>query len=492
MADGLNGKTAPEPGLVQRALAGHAAIGLIVCIGLYLVCLTGMLAVPGERWQRWEEPGAPEMHAISPAAAQTALAALLASQGKATTHAYLHLPTDRLPRAVVTTDHGAAYVDAQGRVALPEAHAWTEFMLAMHYYLNLPVFWGMLLTGTLGAMMGALAITGVIAHPRIFRDAFRMRLRGQPQLAQADLHNRFGVWLLPFIVALGLTGAVIGLGQIVFKAIAAERHGGDIEAAYAPIFGPEPKANTAKAPLARVDNALAWMDRHHPGLPLRYVTIEEPGTAGQQIAVLAKPPGRMIYGETYRFDAQGHYLGKVGLSDGPVGQQIAAGVYELHFGTFGGVPVELAWFAFGLALCVICVTGTNLWLMKRAARGRPAPRITAGWAAVVWGSPLLLIVTYWLRIAAGPQAPLIPVFWIGLALTSAIASWRASPATGPILKAALSAAMLATGALHALLAQNRPLPSLVIDGALLIGGMAIAMMVLPAFGQRGRPTGSRQ
>ena len=37
-----------------------------------------------------------------------------------------------------------------------------------------------------------------------------------------------------------------------------------------------------------------------------------------------------------------------------LGQQIAASIYNLHFGNFGGLPVKLAYIVFGIAL--------TLWL----------------------------------------------------------------------------------------------------------------------------------
>jgi hypothetical protein len=33
-----------------------------------------------------------------------------------------------------------------------------------------------------------------MAHPRIFKDAFRLRIGGSVRLEQADLHNRLSVW----------------------------------------------------------------------------------------------------------------------------------------------------------------------------------------------------------------------------------------------------------------------------------------------------------
>ncbi|QVM83269.1 PepSY-associated TM helix domain-containing protein [Novosphingobium decolorationis] len=472
MADAVN-PAAPKEGFVARALKGHAALGLLTGALLYLVCLSGALAVFQQDLQRWEEPSAAEMTSISPAAVQRAIEGTLERQGKATDHAFVHMPTRGLPRTIVTTDNGANYVDAQGNYDRAEAHAWTQFVLYLHYYLNLPAFWGIMVTGALGAMLVAAVVTGVLAHPRIFRDAFRMRLRAQPQLARADLHNRFGVWLLPFIAALGFTGAVIGLGQLVFYTAAQERHGGNLEEAFAPIFGEHPAHDPAPAPVARADRALEWMAQNHPDLFVSYVTIEETATAGQQISVLAEHPRRLIYGENYLFDGAGNFKKALGLADGALGQQAAASVYKLHFGTYGGIPVELAYLVFGLALCAIISTGTTLWLMKRRARGLPSPRLEAVWAVTIWGSPILMTGAYWLRVVAGPQLPFAALFWSALVLATILAALRPALAPSPTLRRVLAAMLVLTGIGHVIFAGPLPVSSLLIDAALCLGALAL-------------------
>nr|WP_272917852.1 PepSY-associated TM helix domain-containing protein [Altericroceibacterium endophyticum] len=454
-------------------MRGHAAIGLIAGALIFLLSLSGVLAVSAERWQRWEEPAAPEMTDISPAAAQAALEAAIAADGKPTTHAYLHMPTDKLPRVIVTTDYSAHYVTEDGELAAPEDHVWTEFILALHYYLNLPMTPGLILVGIVGVALSAAAVTGVLAHPRIFRDAFRLRPRGQKQLAQADWHNRIGSWTLPFTLAVALTGAAIGLGVAVFQGIAAERFGGDMEAVYGPLFGDHPHEDPAPAPLARADIALTWMADNHPQRRITYVTLEHPQTAGQQISILADHDQRLIYGESYVFDGDGFPDGKIGLSDGALGQQAIASAYKLHFGNFAGIPVELAYILFGLGLCAVTATGMSLWLMKRRARGLAEPRLEAFWSITVWGSPLLLIMAYWLRMIGGPAMPLTAFFWVALPVAMLAGMTRPSVWIAPILRYSLAAGLVITALAHGLIFGFAPLSSLAINAALIAMAAAI-------------------
>jgi len=463
---------------VRRALSGHAAIGLLAGALLYILCLSGTLIVVHEEWQRWEQPAMPEMTHIAPETVQAGIGRVLASEaGKPpTTHLWVHLPNSALPRTVITTDHQAVYLDRSGMIAGPEAHAWTEFLIHMHYYFHLPAVFGLTIVGALGVMMAVLALGGVLAHPRIFRDAFRLRAKGTPQLAYADWHNRLGVWTLPFNLAVALTGAVLGLATVMALLMAAIFYDGDRESVFAPIFGHEPAADARPAPLPDVVAALRYMERAEPGVQPTYVILHDPGTRGQHVQVLADHPRRLIFGDYYLFDQAGRFVGKVGMSDGTLGQQAAGSTYKLHFGSFGGLPAKLAYILLGLALTVISATGTWLWLIKRRQRGRPAPRLEAMWTTVIWGTPLMIALAFLLRLAAGATAPLAGFFWIGLfVLVGAAAKLKDACKLSAWLRASLTVSLLVVGAVHLLVLEPTQRGVIVFDIVLIL----LAASVVP-------------
>ncbi len=468
----------PEATLVRRALGGHAAIGLLVSALLYVIALTGSIIVVHDRWQRWEQPDIAETAILSPQAAQTAmLSGLAQDRGKPrTTHLYIRMPTGDLPRAVVTTDHSAWYVDGEGRVVGKEAHAWTEFVIGLHEYLHLPATWGLILVGGLGVALAALAVTGVLAHPRIVRDAFRLRTRHDGQIAHADWHNRLGVWTLPFVLAVTMTGAFIGLGSVGISVLARGYTGGALKKVYAPVFGNEPAPDAAAAPLPDIATALATLRARVPDAIPTYVIVHDPGTRGQHVQVIAEHPRRLIYGETYAFDSRGGWRGPVGLADGAIGQQAAASAYNLHFGNYGGLPVELAYIGLGLALCVVTATGTSLWLQKRRRRGHGGHRLTACWNAVIWGTPATIVAMLWLRALAGPEAPLASGFWALLAAGIALAAVWPHRATGIRLRTLLAIMLGVTGLLHVIVLRPASPDVLAID--VVIAGIAALLLIL--------------
>lgn len=417
---------APDTSTVKRGLTAHAAIGLLAGALLYIVCLSGTLLVFYEEWQRFEQAPPPQMTEIAPEAVQRGMEALMATErGKPpTTHFYVDMPLAELPTTRVITDTQAMHIDAAGNLAAPERIEWANFLYALHYTLNIPVAQGLVgitLVGILGMLMLALAISGVIAHPKVFRDAFRLRTRHSGGVALSDWHNRLSVWTLPFTLAIAVTGSVIGLATVTATAMAERWYGGDIEAVYATLFGPEGEPDPKSAPLPNVAAALRYMAANHPDVRLTYVTVHEPGTAGQHIQVVAEHPRRLIFGEYYLFDAAGRFEHTAGLADGELGQQAAASNYDLHFGNYGGLPVKIAYALFGFALTVVSATGVYIWLGKRRRRGISEPRLLAAWHAVVWGAPAALALTLALRLTAGHATPFAAIFWSCLVLTVASA-----------------------------------------------------------------------
>lgn len=406
--------------LVARMLDAHSVMGLVAGALIYILSVSGTIAVIHAEISRFEQPGIPEYETVAPETVMAALEAGLATaEGVDVHHLYTSLPVPDMPRMQLTVEDETVYVGPDGALLEPVSHPFTQFLLDLHYYLHLPQVIGLTLVGALGAVMAGLVVTGFLAHPRVFRDAFAFRLKGAPRLREADIHNRLSVWASPFHFTIGLTGALLGMATIAAALNANLFHDGDIEAFYAPIFGSESEGAETPEPLYDAAAALRTMQREHPDLRPWFVSYHDPATANQSLEILTQHPRRLIYGENYFFDAQGNLTGQMGLANGPVGQQVTASVYSLHFGWFGGLAVKIAYMALGIALCVVVATGINIWLMKRAERGKPSPRLERVWTGLVWGTPAMTALALLAALLGIGTAGLAVVFWGGLVLVLA-------------------------------------------------------------------------
>ncbi|MAN46661.1 MAG: PepSY domain-containing protein [Alphaproteobacteria bacterium] len=435
---------------VDSSLSAHSIMGLVISAILFVVCLSGTVAVFEDELEWWEQANVAPVESVSPAVLQSTAEEVLRRDPE-TTHLYLYPPRENWPRFIAGGDNGIYAVDENGTFVSPLEANWNEFLVHLHYYLNLPESFGMIIVAIFGVMLVSMAISGLLAHPRIFRDAFRFKRQGQPRLAQADLHNRLSVWTTPFIVAVAGTGAMIGLFTIGALVFAQTNFGGDTRKLSEAIFGGEViEADDTPAPIVGIDLAVEQLAKDAPGQPPFLVVMHEPGQKSQHIEFYVDETDRLIYGETYTYSTEGELLAIGHNADGPAGQQIAMSMYRVHFGDFGGVAMKLIYFILGLMLCVIIAGGLNIYFLKRREKGRAAPRLEALWSGWVWGSTLFLPVTLIGAILGLSIGWLVAIYWIGSAVCSLAACVLTSAAmAGNVLRLALGAALMLCALIHA-------------------------------------------
>ncbi len=402
------------PRFTAAVLSGHSALGLALGALVYLVCLTGALSVFVDELKLLEQP-APAPAPLAPGAVARATAqALRLAPGGAVYVSAPVTPRQRLSASAYGAGGERAWIaDAAGRLT-PARTPWTDFVTALHMTLTAPAPWGALLVGASGAALLALIGSGVLAHPRIFRDAFRLRLSGSRRLREAELHNRLSVWGLPFHVAVTLTGALFGLANLTVLATAALGHR-DAARVLEPLTGPPVAVDSRPALPPDVEALVARARAVLPGSQLFYLGVERAGTRGARYTVEVTAPGRLPRGEQVYFDAGGREIGRGRFATGSPGLQAYSAAAQLHFGFFGGLPVRIAYGALGLALTYVCATGVTIWLARRRDRGRQAPRLERAWTAWTWGAPAAL----GLALGLSRLAPPAQVFWTALALAQA-------------------------------------------------------------------------
>ncbi|WP_414827721.1 PepSY-associated TM helix domain-containing protein [Alteromonas sp. H39] len=388
----------------QSALNAHSWAGVFLSFLLFMVCVSGTLAVFHQEFERWEQPGIPEMTDIDANTVDNAMAAFRAQHPQSTDHEFVVFPTSGIPRLVVENDDIAYFADTDGQLLETERSPFTKMLIDLHLYLNLPHSWGMILVSALGAIICTLVVTGIVAHKRIKKDAFVLRRKGNRQQYKIDLHNRFGLWAAPFHLIIGVTGAYFGMAGLIVVLVSQLYFDGDRDAAVAKIFTPDPElAQEVVTP--EIGKAIAQMDSLAPEHELIFLTVHERGSPQQFIEIYAKAPRKMIYSENYRFDSQGEFLGTAGYQGGHWGKQLVYSMYRLHFGDFAGVPSKLLYFVLGIMLTVLCVSGMEIWLAKKAN----PPRLTRIWYAMVWGSISSLAITAAVSLVS--EESLIAVFW---------------------------------------------------------------------------------
>ena len=386
-------------GTVKSSISAHTSLALASAALLYLICLTGTLAVFFEEFERWEQPSIEEYTHYSPQQISISIDHFQQRVPETPKTIWVVLPTKAVPRMHISGDEQEWFINADGSLSAPPLQSWTTMLTKLHQQLHLPQSIGLLFVGILGVILLSLILSGLFSHPKLFKDAFRWR-PGRGLLSKVDFHNRLSIWALPFYLMIAFTGAFMALMGLFSVLSAALFYEGDNEVMLESIYGADPKILNA-APTLNFKNAFQVLATHKPEAKPIYLAIQNMNTRQQYFEIAATLPQRLIYSEIYRFQADGSLIDHQGFSDGPSGKQLAYSIYRLHFGHYAGFWVKLIYALLGLALTAICASGINIWLARR----KFYDPLNDLWLAVVWGIPLALSVSALLAIYRLPPLP---------------------------------------------------------------------------------------
>lgn len=479
---------------VSAVLASHSALGLALSAAIYLICLTGSVVVFVQELQRWEQPAAPRVVAVTPGAIDLGIAMLREKAPKeAAPSISATLPSPSNPHLLLSArgregaGGGSWYADASGHLAMKVRHDVSDFLVGLHVDLHLPFGIGTVIVALAGMALLALVISGVLAHPRIIKDAFRLRSGGSERLGQADLHNRIGVWGLPFHFIIAFTAAFLGVFIIVFGSVAATTYKGDMAKAFTDLAGPSARS-AAHAPhndqVPSVAPFIAAATAAAPGLTLQSVDIQQPGAKGQLIGIGLRDPRSLVLSERVVFDSQGRKVFASDVAKRSLGQQMIFAIQPLHFGWFGGIFVKLAYGVLGLSMCVVTASGFRIWLARRRDKGRPAPVMERLWTATIWGQPLALVLAAVPSLATDAKAAPLLGWAAGTIAAYALACLPSLQARlGVGLRAATAVALAGLALVHAAISAAGGLPAIdpmswAVDATLLLTAFFVARPML--------------
>lgn len=445
------------PKSFTRALMdGHGLIGVLFGAVIYVLCLTGSILVLVDQLTLWERPDAPQVTVLSQQAiVDVSRNALSSAQAAGVAHdIYINMPTAEMPRMGVFAYDGKGGTrewdaDAAGRLTPHVETPWVAFMQLLHFNLTLPGAIGRYIVGIFGTILLASIVTGLLAHRRIIKDAFRLRWGGTKRLSNADLHNRIGVWALPFHLIVALTGSLLGLAGLITIILALVAYKGDQERAIASLLGPQAGESKAAAPPPDVMAMLGYIDSTTPGAAITQVAMEHAGTAGQQVRISIAAPHHLSRNEALLFDGEGNFKWRAGFTDGNAGMRIYGMITPLHYGTYGGVALKVIYALLGMGLTIIVASGGNIWLARRREQGRAAPRLERLWAALLWGQPLIVALIALAMVCV--PLPGIAAYWALTTVSWGIALAVANGGTAARgYRLALGLTLLALPAVHIL------------------------------------------
>lgn len=482
---------------VARMIESHSILGLAFAALIYIVSLTGAFTVFAEEIALWENPTAPTAMEVAPEVYQTAMESAVAqrTEGGTVSNVLTYGPTEFAPALLVRLNEN----DANGEfvqtnwIADPETGELLDEMDAplshlveeLHVALHLPDPWGRYLVGLLGVCMFSLILSGILAHPTIVRDAFKLRIDRNRRIAWTDMHNRLSVWGLPFHIVLTFTGGFLGLAGLIVGAVAMIAYEGDQERALASIQGLQPVESRTIDEFPPISAMVT--EARERGQPIELIITNGYDNAGGVTQVSLLDETTLDARSALMFRNSGEYVETYGGEDAPGGIRALGMVQPLHYGTYGGYPIKFIYFVLALALTWVTSSGMKIWFARREQQGRPVPKLRAAWHGMTAGLTTGL-----------SAATLVSVIGMGsFALPACLISWAAllvlfivrptqfetdfRIATG-VSAALLMASAIAFVALHGLGS------GILLATTLGIAALAVAHGVFASRAKRNRPT----
>lgn len=263
-------------------------------------------------------------------------------------------------------------VDARTGQALGDPPLDSGFMyiirsLHIDLFMGLP---GMLFLGLMGVLLLVSLVSGTVLYAPFMRKlAFgEIRRERSPRAKWLDLHNLVGIVTLVWFTVVGATGVINAWADLLVKYYQAT----EMAAMLAPY-----KNQPALASPGSLQGAVAAALAHEPGMKVAFVAF--PGTTfssphhygvylrgGEHVtAKLLKPV--LVDATTSRVTDSRElpwYLKMLLVSQ------------PLHFGDYGGRPMQILWALLDIATIVVLITGLYLWLKRRQpqVRGQHAAR----------------------------------------------------------------------------------------------------------------------
>jgi len=421
-------KRSGESRFVRQMVDSHSVLGLSFAALIYVVSLSGALTIFIPELVLWEVPSTRAAYATTPEAIDAAArhAEARVDDGNEILNVIVYGPDRFRPYLSVRLNQrtdSRAPLDSTNWVAHPETGEllsaleapYAELIEHLHTELLLPAPWGRYLVGLIGVCMFTLILSGILAHPSIVKDAFKLRLMRNARMAWTDVHNRLSVWGLPFHLVITFTGAFLGVAGITVAALAILVYQGDREAAIQVLQGPQPIE--AAPPMRSSPDYLSMLERSAAeDRRFSLLVAGNPKNGGQTTTIAYQEEGILAAAASDVYRNSGEFLEKVGGRGSPPGARAFGMVQPLHYGTFGGYPIKFMYFVLSLALTHITSTGMMIWFKRKRQQGQGKPRTEAAWRGMTTGLSAGLAVAA-LLTAAGLTLPVTPVF---------LAMWLAS------------------------------------------------------------------
>lgn len=352
----------------------HGWVGLVCAVPMFVMFYCGVFALFEDELEVWQDPmlwvepnpdpGGPQSYAT--------LQRLLAQEldvEKADRLDFVRLEdTPFVLSGIGEEPEQQRWIDPTSQRIEPRRSFMGHALNKLHFLGQLPG--GTQIAGLFSVALMVLSLGGLLIFLKdIPKEIWTFRLHRAPKLWNADLHRMVGLWLLPFIVAIAWSGALLGLGG-VFGAILADgdisrlqelRGYGTIQ--YTPTGEPAPTQSLSSMIETAQRSSKATELPHYAGVHLRgdenawgFIFFESD----------MANPWRYVFLDAVSGDVNIDTSHEHSLSRG-----FEERLFGFHFAWFGGDGLRLIFCVLAWLVCVMIVAGQVIWVERPASQKHP-------------------------------------------------------------------------------------------------------------------------
>lgn len=414
----------PGPTPWKRQLsATHTWAGALTGAMLFVICMSGTLAVLKPELQRWEQ----SLQQASPSVQDV--------------DAWVQAGRERFPQAAALTLQWPDAVTAQATIrpggnARPGGQAGltlsadgspvqaaapataTSLLVELHRSLHLG-FPGRIFISLFGFALLLFITTGLVLHPRQAASSLRLRLRQRMSVGARDAHLLMGLWLLPGLLLIAVTGIFSGMGALGTLTLAPHAFPEapqQVMRALMPAYQLAPAEQAAAMP--PLSELVARHLHDHPGFQMSQAVLHNWGDAqayvtfsGTQRWQLSTP----LFEQFHYRATDGALLHHASAAQRKPWVQAFIAIQPLHFAVYAGDASRWLHAIIGLAASLLCASGLYLWLRRGKGGGKGwARRLPAGVCIGLSAACCVLWAAAWLTPThiADREAWLSWTFWL--------------------------------------------------------------------------------
>ena len=353
----------------KNNLTLHGGIGALFGTMLFIICFTGTWSLAKEELYNWWQPALAATYKQPLSLEQ--LISIAKDKGVSFSHINILLPQPYNPSISFCIPPNNCILTLNtmtGEQQLPTQALDTLITLHKTFYAG---FIGRIIISLFGIVLCLLIISGLIIHSWRLRHFIKIRWRKGLHAFSYDCHSLLGLWALPWLILIAITGTISGLGALATIGLSSLAFPEKPQQAYIALMQPNfKKLSGTKSNAELMLTSLLVEDKaYQPNFIAQTISLQNWGDMSATVEIGGYSQGNISNALFERHLYQLHppkRLKDISAAKQSLWVRAFIANQPLHFGQYqwageAYVPLRFFHFCMGVASCLLIISGLYLW-----------------------------------------------------------------------------------------------------------------------------------